>query len=49
MDNIIEGVNIFAGLALFGRGFIIIGPTLILAGMILNMFAKFDFDDQRED
>jgi len=39
----------FAGLALFGRGFIIIGPTLILAGMILNMFAKFDFDDQRED
>jgi len=39
----------FAGFALFGRGFIIIGPTLILAGMILNMFAKFDFEDQRED
>tara|TARA_X000001036_G_scaffold263069_1_gene244500 strand:+ start:7919 stop:8749 length:831 start_codon:yes stop_codon:yes gene_type:complete len=39
----------FAGFALFGRGFIIIGPTLILAGMILNMFAKFDFEDQQED
>ena len=39
----------FAGFALFGRGFIIIGPTLILAGMILNIFAKFDFEDQRED
>ena len=35
--------------ALFSRGLIIIGPTLILFGMIVNLFAKLDFEDQRED
>lgn len=28
---------------------IIVGPTLILFGMIVNLFAKMDFEDQRED
>jgi len=35
--------------ALFSRGLIIVGPTLILFGMIVNLFAKLDFEDQRED
>ena len=35
--------------ALFSRGLIIVGPTLILFGMIVNLFAKEDFEDQRED
>lgn len=35
--------------ALFSRGLIIVGPALILFGMIVNLFAKEDFEDQRED
>jgi hypothetical protein len=35
--------------ALFSRGLIIVGPTLILFGMIVNLFAKEDFEDERED
>ena len=35
--------------ALFSRGLIIVGPTLILFGMIVNLFAKHDFEDERED
>lgn len=35
--------------ALFSRGLIIVGPALILFGMIVNLFAKPDFEDQRED
>ncbi len=38
-----------AGGALFSRGLIIVGPTLILFGMIVNLFAKQDFEDERED
>ena len=38
-----------AGGALFSRGLIIVGPALILFGMIVNLFAKEDFEDQRED
>ena len=39
----------FAGVALFSRGLIIIGPTLILFGMVVNVFARDDFEDRRED
>ena len=35
--------------ALFSRGLIVVGPTLILFGMIVNLFAKHDFEDERED
>ncbi len=35
--------------ALFSRGLIIVGPALILFGMIVNLFAREDFEDQRED
>ncbi len=35
--------------ALFSRGLIIVGPALILFGMIVNLFAKEDFEDQRDD
>ena len=35
--------------ALFSRGLIIVGPALIIFGMIANHFAKEDFEDQRED
>ena len=38
-----------AGGALFSRGLIIVGPALILFGMIVNLFAKNDFEDQRDD
>ena len=38
-----------AGGALFSRGLIIVGPALILFGMIVNLFAREDFEDQRED
>jgi len=38
-----------AGFALFSRGLIVIGPAFILFGMILNVFAREDFEDQRED
>jgi hypothetical protein len=39
----------FAGVALFSRGLIIIGPALILFGMVVNVFARDDFEDRRED
>ena len=39
----------FAGIALFSRGLIIVGPTLILLGMIVNVFARDDYEDHRED
>lgn len=38
-----------AGLALFSRGLIIVGPALILFGMVINVFARDDFEDRRED
>jgi len=38
-----------AGVSLFSRGLIIIGPALILFGMIVNVFARDDFEDRRED
>jgi len=38
-----------AGVSLLSRGLIIIGPTLILCGMIINMLARSDYDDMRED
>jgi hypothetical protein len=38
-----------AGVALFSRGLIIIGPALILFGMVVNVFARDDFEDRRED
>ena len=38
-----------AGGALFSRGLIVVGPALILFGMIVNLFAKNDFEDQRDD
>jgi len=38
-----------AGLALFSRGLIIVGPALILFGMVVNVFARDDFEDRRED
>jgi hypothetical protein len=38
-----------AGVALFSRGLIIIGPALILLGMVVNVFARDDFEDRRED
>jgi len=36
-------------LALFSRGLIIVGPALILFGMVINVFARDDFEDRRED
>ena len=44
-----NGAPYLAAGALFSRGLIIVGPTLILFGMIVNLFAKMDFEDQRED
>jgi len=38
-----------AGVALLSRGLIIVGPTLILFGMVVNVFARDDFEDRRED
>jgi hypothetical protein len=38
-----------AGIALFSRGLILVGPALILFGMIVNVFARDDFEDRRED
>lgn len=38
-----------AGVALLSRGLIIVGPTLILLGMVVNVFARDDFEDRRED
>ena len=38
-----------AGFAMFGRGLIIFGPILILAGMGLLMMAKEHFEDQQVD
>jgi hypothetical protein len=38
-----------AGMALFSRGLIIVGPALILFGMVVNVFARDDFEDRRED
>jgi hypothetical protein len=38
-----------AGIALFSRGLIIVGPALILFGMVVNVFARDDFEDRRED
>jgi len=38
-----------SGFALFSRGLIIFGPTLILLGMIIIALVKDDFDDQRDD
>lgn len=40
--------QIFCWVALFSRGLIIFGPTLILISMILLMFNKEDFSDQKE-
>jgi len=34
-----------AGVALFSRGLIIFGPTMILAGMIMLMISKDQFED----
>lgn len=39
----------FAGIALFSRGLILVGPAVILFGMIINVFARDDFEDRRED
>ena len=38
-----------AGVALLSRGLIIIGPTLIVAGMVVNVLAREDYNDMRED
>ncbi|MGB1948388.1 MAG: hypothetical protein ACPIGF_02835 [Poseidonia sp.] len=38
-----------AGVALFSRGLILVGPALILFGMVVNVFARDDFEDRRED
>lgn len=38
-----------AGVALLSRGLIVVGPTLILFGMVVNVFARDDFEDRRED
>lgn len=38
-----------AGVALLSRGLILIGPTLIVFGMIINVLARSDYDDMRED
>ena len=38
-----------AGVSLFSRGLIIVGPALILFGMVVNVFARDDFEDRRED
>lgn len=38
-----------AGIALFSRGLILVGPALILFGMVVNVFARDDFEDRRED
>lgn len=38
-----------AGVALLSRGMIIIGPTLIVAGMVVNVLAREDYNDMRED
>jgi hypothetical protein len=38
-----------AGVALFSRGLILVGPALILFGMVVNIFARDDFEDRRED
>lgn len=38
-----------AGVALLSRGLIVVGPALILFGMVVNVFARDDFEDRRED
>lgn len=38
-----------AGVALLSRGLIIVGPTLIVAGMVVNVLAREDYNDMRED
>lgn len=38
-----------AGVALLSRGLIIVGPTLIVAGMAINVLARDDYSDMRED
>ena len=38
-----------AGVALLSRGLIVIGPTLLLAGMVINVLAREDYNDMRED
>jgi hypothetical protein len=39
----------FAGLSMFSRGLIIVGPTLTLIGMGFLTLAKYQFKDQSLD
>ena len=39
----------FAGISMFSRGLIILGPTLTLIGMGFLTLSKFQFEDQSLD
>ena len=39
----------FAGISMFSRGLIIVGPTLTLIGMGFLTLSKFQFNDQNLD